>query len=132
VARDDRHAGHRNALSRHFRILTFKVLLVSLNESLAGWANYFRYGVCSEAFREVDYHAWGRIMRWLRRKYAGRTGLSLRKMRRRFCLPGTWIFAVDGVRFKGAGAVTSKEYRYRGSKIPTPWAPQTESAAKAA
>ena len=60
------------------------------------------------------------------------SGLSLRKMRRQFCLPGTWIFAVDGVRFKGAGAVTSKEYRYRGSRIPTPWAPQTEIAAKTA
>jgi RNA-directed DNA polymerase len=109
----------------------FKVLLVSLNKSLAGWANYFRYGACSDAFRAVDYHAWGRIMRWLRRKYAGKTGLSMRKMRRQFCLPGTWIFAVDGVRFKGAGAVTSKEYRYRGSKIPTPWAPQTGMAVKA-
>lgn len=110
----------------------FKALLVSLNKSLAGWANYFRYSACSDAFRAVDYHAWGRIMRWLRRKHAGKSGLSMPKMRRQFCLRGTWIFAVDGVRFKGAGAVTSKEYLYRGSKIPTPWAPQTEIAAKVA
>ena len=56
---------------RSTRNKDFKVLLVKPNKSLAGWANYFRYGVCSEAFREVDYHAWGRIMRWLRVRTPG-------------------------------------------------------------
>ena len=27
------------------------------------------------------------------------------ELRRRFCLPGTWRLAVDGVRFKGAASV---------------------------
>jgi RNA-directed DNA polymerase len=38
-------------------------LLISLNRTLAGWANYFRYGVAKAVFNAVDYHAWGRIMR---------------------------------------------------------------------
>jgi RNA-directed DNA polymerase len=109
----------------------FKELIASLNKSLAGWANYFRYSTCNDAFKAVDMHAWGRIMRWLRRKHAGRTGLSMPEMRRRFCQPGTWIFAVDGIRFEGAGAVKSKDYLYRGSKIPTPWTPQPATTAKA-
>ena len=116
----------------------FKGLLLSLNESLAGWANYFRYGVSSAAFDAVDYYAWGRIMRWLRRKYKGRSqrgghaALGMPEHRRRFCLSGTWIFAADGVRYSGTAAVAIKRYRYRGSRIPTPWTPQPRTAAKAA
>jgi RNA-directed DNA polymerase len=106
----------------------FKGLLVSLNKSLAGWANYFRHGVSSAAFSAVDNYAWGRIMRWLRRKYAGQSGLSMTEMRRQFCRPGTWIFAVGRVRYEGAGAVGIKRYRYRGMQIPTPWTPQPEAA----
>jgi RNA-directed DNA polymerase len=106
----------------------FKGLLVSLNKSLAGWANYFRHGVSSAAFSAVDNYAWGRIMRWLRRKYAGQSGLSKTEMRRQFCRPGTWIFAVGRVRYEGAGAVGIKRYRYRGTQIPTPWTPQPEAA----
>ena len=31
-------------------------LITSLNRSLAGWANYFRYGVSKAAFGAVDRH----------------------------------------------------------------------------
>jgi RNA-directed DNA polymerase len=115
----------------------FKDLLVSLNKSLEGWANYFRHGVSSAAFSTVDHYAWNRIMRWLRRKYKsrslqGHSALGMPELRRRFCLPGTWIFAVNGVRYTGAGAVEVKRYLYRGFQIPTPWTPQPETAARAA
>ncbi len=104
----------------------FEGLLVSLNKSLAGWANYFRSGVSKKIFNAVDHYAWSRIMRWLRRKH---TGLGMPEMRRRFCVPGTWKFAVGGVTFTGASAVKIKRYRYRGTQIPTPWTPQPETAA---
>lgn len=103
----------------------FAGLLASLNKSLAGWANYFRSGVSKKTFNAVDHHAWNRIMRWLRRKH---TGLGMPEMRRRFCVPGTWKFAADGVTFTGASAVKIKRYRYRG-QIPTPWTPRPETAA---
>ena len=45
-----------------------------LNMSLAGWANYFRYGVSKATFSAVDHHAWNRLMRWIRAKYAGKSG----------------------------------------------------------
>src|ERR1017187_803759 len=60
-------------------------VLTRLNQALAGWANYFRYGVSKAVFGAVDHHAWGRLMRWTRRKYEGRHRLGMPEMRRRFC-----------------------------------------------
>jgi RNA-directed DNA polymerase len=99
-------------------------LLQGVNQALAGWANYFRHGVSKAVFSAVDNHAWNRIMRWLRNKHQGRGGLGMQEMKRRFCLPGTWRFAVNGTRFTGASAVPVTRYRYRGTRIPTPWTPQ--------
>jgi RNA-directed DNA polymerase len=98
-------------------------LILSLNRSLRGWANYFRYGVSKAVFNTVDYHAWNRLMRWIRAKYAGKHPLGMTELRRRFCDTG-WRFAHNGVTFTGAASVPVTRYRYRGSKIPTPWTPQ--------
>jgi hypothetical protein len=43
-------------------------LLLRLNRTLRGWANYFRHGVSKKVFNALGYHAWRRIGRWLRRK----------------------------------------------------------------
>jgi RNA-directed DNA polymerase len=95
-------------------------LIISPNRSLAGWANYFRHGASKAAFNAVDNHAWGRLMRWIRDKYAGKSGLGMAELRRRFCDKG-WRFAHKGVVFTGASSVAVTRYRYRGSKIPTLW-----------
>jgi len=109
--------------------LSPEVLIRSINRILGGWANYFRYGVSSAVFRMIDFHAWGRITRWLRRKYhTRRSRIGMPELRRRFCERGTWRFAVNGVRFTGATSVHTTRYRYRGSTIPTPWTPRTEPA----
>jgi RNA-directed DNA polymerase len=105
-----------------------EALIQGINRALAGWANYFRHGVSKAVFSTIDTHAWGRIMRWLRRKYKGQSGLGMPALRRRFCVPGTWTFAVNGVRLTGASAVPVTRYRYRGSNIPTPWTPQPDPA----
>jgi RNA-directed DNA polymerase len=108
---------------RSTRHQDLETLIRSLNRSLRGWANYFRYGVSKAVFSAVDYHAWGRLMRWIRAKYAGRHRLGMAQLRRRFCDKG-WRFAHNGVTFTGAASVPVTRYRYRGSKIPTPWTPQ--------
>ncbi len=96
-------------------------LLRSINQALQGWASYFRHGVSSAAFAAVDYHAWFRIARWLRRKYKqGRSRIGMPELKRRFC-DQNWRFAWKGVRFKGAASVPVIRYRYRGYAIPTPW-----------
>ena len=108
---------------RSTRHQDLETLIRSLNRSLRGWANYFRYGVSKAVFSAVDYHAWGRLMRWIRAKYAGRHRLGMAQLRRRFCDKG-WRFDHNGVAFTGAASVPVTRYRYRGSKIPTPWTPQ--------
>ena len=60
-------------------------LITSLNRSLAGWANYFRYGVSKAVFSAIDHFTWGRLMRWIRAKYAGKHRLGMKELRRRFC-----------------------------------------------
>ena len=62
----------------------------------------------------------GRLMRWIRAKHAGKTGLSMKELRRRFCDQG-WRFACNGACFTGASSVAVTRYRYRGRTIPTPW-----------
>ena len=110
---------------RSTRNLDPDVLIQSINRTLAGWANYHRHGVSKAVFSAIDHHAWGRIMRWLRQKYKqGNSRLGMPALRRRFCVRGTWQFAANGVRFTGASAVPVTRYRYRGSSIPAPWAPQ--------
>jgi RNA-directed DNA polymerase len=102
-------------------------LLRSLGQTLRGWASFFRYGVSKAIFSAVDYHAWGRLMRWIRAKYAGKHRLGMKELRRRFCDQG-WRFAWNGVVFTGAASVTVKRYRYRGSAIPAPWVPDPAAA----
>ncbi len=102
-------------------------LLASLGMTLRGWANYFRSGVSKAIFSSIDAHAWRRITRWIHLKHSR---MNWRQLRRLFCLPGTWKLASGGVVFKGAASVPVVRYRYRGSKIPTPWTP-TETATAA-
>ena len=93
----------------------------------AGELPHFRHGVSKSIFSAVDHHAWNRLMRWIRAKYAGKSGLSMKQMRRRFCDAG-WRFACNGVAFTGASSVKVTRYRYRGGNIPTPWTPGPPAA----
>lgn len=99
-------------------------LLRRLNRMLVGWANYFRHGVSKKVFSALDYHAWRRVWRWLQRKH-GR--LSGKQVRHRFCDRG-WRYAHHGVVFRGASSVAVTRYRYRGSRIPSPWSPNPAAA----
>lgn len=109
---------------RSTRHMALDELITSLNRMLAGWANYFRYAVSKAVFSAIDSLVWGRIMRWLRRKYKrGRNRIGMTELRRRFCDKG-WRFAWNGVAYTGASSVTVRRYRYRGNQIPTPWTPE--------
>lgn len=45
-----------------------------LNQMLVGWANYFRLGYVTAAWRVVQQHACRRLRRWLRRKHRAPSG----------------------------------------------------------
>jgi RNA-directed DNA polymerase len=118
----------RELTYRSTRHATLAEVITALNQALAGWANYFRHGVSKAVFGAVDHHAWGRLMRWTRRKYEGRHRLGMPAMKRRFCDKG-WRFAQGKVAFTGASSVKVTRYRYRGSNIATPWTPKPAAAA---
>jgi RNA-directed DNA polymerase len=54
--------------------LSLRELLISLNQTLRGWANYCRYGVSKDVFGAVDSYAWRRIASWLARKLPTQPG----------------------------------------------------------
>jgi RNA-directed DNA polymerase len=98
-----------------------------LNPTLRGWCNYFRHGVSSRTFNYVDHFAFWRIVGWLRKRHVG---LHWGALRRRF-LPRWEIRGGDTELFRPR-AVPIVRYRYRGARIPTPWAsPSTGSPATA-
>jgi RNA-directed DNA polymerase len=115
----DRVATKTHRSTRHHDLDT---LIQSLNRSLTGWANYFRHGVSKAVFNAIDHYTWNRLARWIRAKYAGKSGLSKKQLRHRFCDIG-WRFAHNGVAFTGASSVSVVRYRYRGHTIATPWTP---------
>jgi RNA-directed DNA polymerase len=122
----DRVATKTHRSTRHHDLDT---LIQSLNWSLTGWANYFRHGVSKAAFNAIDHYTWNRLARWIRAKYAGKSGLSKKQLRNRFCDIG-WRFAHNGVAFTGASSVSVIRYRYRGHTIATPWTPTPAAIAR--
>ena len=92
------------------------VLLRRVNSVLRGWTNYFRHGSSKATFRYLHQFAWRRTIRWLRRKHPRVTWKQLRRL----YLPGWWPTDGATILFDPA-TVPVTRYRYRGSKIPTPW-----------
>jgi group II intron reverse transcriptase/maturase len=55
--------------SRRRGLLDVEEMVGRLNSKLNGWANYFRLGQVSKAYRAVDAHARRRLRHWLCRKH---------------------------------------------------------------
>ena len=99
-------------------------LLRRINQVLRGWTGYFRHGVSSRTFAHLHQFTWERIVHWLRRKHPRATW---RWLKRRY-LADNWWPAHDGVSLFNCGKVAVTRYRYRGTKIPTPWDQITTAA----
>jgi RNA-directed DNA polymerase len=112
------------ALTRRTSQPNLRLLLLRVNAALRGWANYFKHGVSKHTFSRLDSFAWRRVGRWLRQRHLG---LNWTAIRRRF-MHG-WDFVADGIVLFKPSSVAVTRYRYRGSKIPTPWSPTATPAA---
>ncbi len=54
---------------QHLTSLEVEDRVVRINRKMSGWANYFRLGTVSQAYRPVEMHACARLRRWLCRKH---------------------------------------------------------------
>ena len=106
VRRTTRRAQHR----------TLADLLHRLNPVLRGWCTYFRHGVSKRTFGYIDHFAFWRVVGWLKKRHHG---LNTHTLVRRY-LPG-WEISDDGIDMFRPSRFAIKRYRYRGTKIPTPW-----------
>ncbi|MDA8040256.1 MAG: reverse transcriptase domain-containing protein [Actinomycetota bacterium] len=104
-------------LTRRAKHRTLADLLRRLNPVLRGWCNYFRHGVCKRTFSYLDNFAFWRIVGWLRKRHAG---LKMGTLVHRF-LP-RWEVRDGKVEMFRPRTVPIVRYRYRGTRIPTPWA----------
>jgi RNA-directed DNA polymerase len=109
-------------LTRRKRHRTLADLLQRLNPVLRGWCHYFRHGVSKRTFSYIGNFAWWRVVGWIRKRHAG---LSWGTLRRRH-LP-EWKITDAGIVLFRCDQVPVTRYRYRGTRIPTPWT--TEAAA---
>ena len=116
------------SLTRRAKHRTLADLLRRLNPVLRGWCNYFRHGVSARTFSYLDHFAFWRIVGWLRKRHLR---LNMHTLVRRF-LPG-WEISDGGTTMFRPRAVAIERYRYRGTRIPTPWSSAaTRSPAPAA
>ncbi len=63
-----RNSGRRRT-SRRFLLLAPEEIVARLNRRLRGWANDFRLGPVSRAYRAVDRYVTSRLRRWLCKKH---------------------------------------------------------------
>jgi RNA-directed DNA polymerase len=112
-----RHLTHRTSQQ------DLAVVLINLNRNTHGWANYFRHAVAKHIFSKLDDLVWWRVIRLLRTRHHWSWG----DVRRRLTTPtGRWLpISADGIELRKISAISVTRYRYRGNKIPTPWAPAT-------
>jgi RNA-directed DNA polymerase len=93
------------------------VLLSRVNPALRGWCAYFRPGVSSSTFHWLSHLTWWRVIRWIKRKHPR---ITWKELRRRYCGGGWWPITSKGRLFE-PGRVHTTRYRYRGTRIPSPW-----------
>jgi RNA-directed DNA polymerase len=103
-------------LTRRAKHRTLADLLRRLNPVLRGWCTYFRHGVCKRTFSYVDHFAFWRVVGWLRKRHLG---LNMHTLVRRY-LP-RWEISDGGIEMFRPNRFAIERYRYRGTKIPTPW-----------
>jgi RNA-directed DNA polymerase len=108
--------GKVRSLTRRQKHRTLADLLHAVNRVQQGWCNYFRHGVSAQTFSYLEHYTWHRVAEWVRKRH---NGLSWGSIRRLF--PG-WEIRDGHTELFRPQTVAIVRYRYRGTRIPTPWA----------
>jgi RNA-directed DNA polymerase len=108
------------ALTRRTSQQDLGYVLTRLNQVMHGWANYFRHAVAKNTFGMLDAFAWRRLITMLRTRHRWKW----KDVRRQLTTPdGRWLPITAGTtELRRIAAIPVTRYRYRGTKIPNPWA----------
>lgn len=112
-----------NRASRH----TSQSLLGALNNTLRGWCSYFRHSTAKRVFQGLDWFTQRRVTRWIRARHQRHHPISWNEFRRRFMRRNKrrWDICVGTTTFFRPAYLPVTRYRFRGTRIPTPWTPTT-------
>ena len=97
-----------------------RAVLIRINQITRGWANYFKHAVAKRTFSHLQHHTWWRIVRMMRTRHRWKW-----KDVRRWLTDhtGRWQpISADGIELFNPETIPIRRYRYRGNKIPNPWA----------
>ncbi|AZK96634.1 MULTISPECIES: group II intron reverse transcriptase/maturase [Streptomyces] len=110
------------AIAKQTTNVSLGTLLRRINQVLRGWTAYFQHGVSSRTFHYLSHYVWWLVGRWLRKKHRR---ASRKQLRRRYQVD-RWLWAdpTENVRLYLAASREVTRYRFRGERIPTPWAEQ--------
>lgn len=113
------------ALTRRTSQQDLGTVLTRLNLAMHGWANYFRHAVAKSVFDMLDNFTWKRVIRML----IARHRWSWTDVRRHFVTPlGSWRpISAGEIELRPIAAIPVTRYRWRATRIPTPW-PVTTNA----
>jgi RNA-directed DNA polymerase len=98
-----------------------RALLIRINQITRGWTNYFKHAVAQRTFSKLQHYTWWRIVRMMRTRHRWKW-----KDVRRWLTDhtGRWHpISADGIELFNPETIPITRYRYRGNKIPNPWAP---------
>jgi len=87
-----------------------------LNRVVRGWAQYFRHSSAKSSFGDLSNYLWWRFWSWARHKHPRTSRKDLWAKYHVNRKP-----EYNGIRLYNPASMPIQRYRYRGSKIPTPW-----------
>ena len=97
-----------------------RAVLIQINRITRGWTNYFKHGIAKQTFNHLHQYTWWRIVYMMRARHRWRW-----KDVRRWLVDytGRWRpISKDGIELFNSATIPIVRYRYRGNKIPSPWA----------
>lgn len=106
------------SLTRRLSQANYRTTLIRLNQIQGGWANYFKHAVAKHTFGRLRAFVWWRVVNWVMH----RQRMRWRDVQRWLRGPRGWRpIVLDGTTLYDIGSTRVGRYRYRGSRIPSPW-----------
>jgi len=106
------------SLTRKLSQTDYRRTLTRLNQVQRGWANYFKHAVAKHTFARLAAITWHRVANMVRHRHR----MTRNAFRRLFHSPQGWKpILLDGISLFNIAKVPVSRYRWRGTKIPSPW-----------